>query len=60
MKVDPATLEVINEIRPASSDDIDARVFGVGIDDRRGLVWTTNTIGNSVAVYRASDLSLVK
>ena len=59
MKVNPDTLEVTNEIQPAT-DDIDGRVFGVGVDDKRGLVWTTNTLGNSVAVYRASDLSLVK
>ncbi|MCX7445080.1 YncE family protein [Corynebacterium sp. P7003] len=59
MKVNPDTLEVTKEIQPAT-DDIDGRVFGVGVDDKRGLVWTTNTLGNSLAVYRASDLSLVK
>lgn len=35
-------------------------VYGVGVDDARGTVWVTNTRQNSVAVYRQSDLSLVK
>lgn len=35
-------------------------VFGVGVDDANGNVWATNTRQNTVAVYRQSDLSLVK
>ncbi len=35
-------------------------VYGVGVDDANGNVWVTNTRQNTVAVYRQSDLSLVK
>ncbi|MDQ8024248.1 MAG: hypothetical protein REI94_20575 [Moraxellaceae bacterium] len=35
-------------------------VFGVGVDDANGNVWATNTRQNTIAVYRQSDLSLVK
>jgi len=35
-------------------------VYGVGVDDVKGTVWTTNSRQNTVAVYNQSDLSLVK
>ncbi|MFD2248805.1 YVTN family beta-propeller protein [Pseudochelatococcus lubricantis] len=35
-------------------------VYGVGVDDVEGNVWTTTTRDGSVAVFRQSDLSLVK
>ncbi|MEE4452130.1 YncE family protein [Novosphingobium resinovorum] len=35
-------------------------VYGVAVDDARGNVWVTNTRQNTVAVYRQSDLGLVK
>ncbi|MFT3719678.1 YncE family protein [Pseudorhodoferax sp.] len=35
-------------------------VYGVGVDDANGNVWVTNTRQNTVAVYRQSDLALVK
>lgn len=35
-------------------------VYGVGVDDRNGTVWVTNTRQNTVSVYKQSDLSLVK
>ncbi|MFT3965039.1 MAG: YncE family protein [Sphingobium sp.] len=35
-------------------------VYGVDVDDAKGTVWVTNTRQNTVAVYRQSDLSLVK
>lgn len=35
-------------------------VYGVGVHDRNGTVWTTNTRQNSVAVYRQADLKRVK
>ncbi len=35
-------------------------VYGVGVDDGNGNVWVTNTRQDTVAVYRQSDLSLVK
>lgn len=35
-------------------------VYGVAVDDAEGNVWTTTTRDGSVAVYKQSDLSLVK
>jgi len=35
-------------------------VYGVAVDDAKGTVWVTNTRDRTVAVYRQSDLSLVK
>ncbi len=35
-------------------------VYGVGVDDANGTVWVTNSRQNTVAVYKQSDLSLVK
>lgn len=35
-------------------------VYGVGVDDRNGTVWVSNSRQNTVAVYRQSDLSLIK
>ncbi|WP_265333832.1 hypothetical protein [Nocardioides sp. Kera G14] len=34
--------------------------FGIGVDDVHGNVWVSNTGSASVAVYKESDLSLVK
>ncbi len=55
----PATAPV-----PASAGEPQApgvfAVYGVGIDDAKGTVWATNTRQDTVAVYRQSDLSLVK
>ena len=35
-------------------------VYGVAVDDANGYVWVSNTRQNTVAVYKQSDLSLVK
>jgi len=35
-------------------------VYGIGIDDSKDTVWVTNSRQNTVAVYRQSNLSLVK
>ncbi|MFT4149260.1 MAG: YncE family protein [Paracoccaceae bacterium] len=35
-------------------------VYGVAVDDANGTVWATNTRQNTVAVYKQSDLSLIK
>jgi len=35
-------------------------VYGVDVDDSKDMVWVTNTRQNTIAVYRQSDLSLVK
>lgn len=45
---------------PAASGPGVYGVYGIGVDDRNGNVWVTNTRQNTVAVYRQSDLSLVK
>ncbi|MFT4248919.1 MAG: YncE family protein [Pseudomonas sp.] len=72
VKLDPNTLEIVARVTPAPAPAAPARpgeaareggvyaVYGVGVDDANGTVWTTNTRQDSVAVYRQSDLSLVK
>ena len=63
LKLDPKDLSIQRQITPAAVPGEDAGVFavyGVGVDDRNGTVWTTNTRQNTVAVYRQSDLGLVK
>lgn len=35
-------------------------VYGIGVDDAKDTVWATNSRQNTVAVYKQSDLSLVK
>src|SRR5690606_5026626 len=64
LKVNPATLEVeaSAEMALAKSRDDGHRlaVYGIGLDDANGNVWTTNTRDGAVAVYKQSDLSLVK
>lgn len=35
-------------------------VYGVGVDDANGNVWVSNSRQNTVAVYRQSDLALVR
>lgn len=47
---------------PVSADESAGlfAVYGIGVDDSKGTIWTTNTRQNTVAVYNQSDLSLVK
>ncbi|RWR09132.1 YncE family protein [Paenirhodobacter populi] len=50
---------------PAGGQPDDGRpalfaVYGIGVDDANGNVWVTNSRQNTVAVYKQSDLSLVK
>lgn len=45
--------------QPARAPGVFA-VYGVGVDDTHGTVWVTNTRQDTVAVYRQSDLQLVK
>ncbi len=66
-KVDAATLAVLASVAPAAAparpDGSDGGLFGhygIGVDDAHGHVWTTNTRQNTLAVYRQSDLGLVK
>ncbi|KLJ01151.1 YncE family protein [Luteimonas sp. FCS-9] len=71
-KVDPQSLQVVASVTPGQAPAPAPRpgqparpggvfaVYGVGVDDANGNVWVTNTRQNTVAVYRQSDLSLVK
>ncbi|MGR3823452.1 MAG: YncE family protein [Salipiger marinus] len=67
LKLDPQTLDTLAEITPAAAparaDGSEGGVFavyGVGVDQQNGRVWVTNTRQDTVAVYSAEDLSLVK
>lgn len=66
VKVDPATLEVVASVTPDAAPGRDGgeggvfAVYGVAVDDANDTVWVTNTRQNTVAVYKQSDLSLVK
>ncbi|WP_323018631.1 YncE family protein [Castellaniella sp.] len=64
LKVDPATLRIDALITPApQASRQDGQVqatYGIAADDAHGQIWTTNTRSGSVAVYRQSDLALVK
>jgi len=64
LKVDPKTLKILAQITPAKVPNHDDgrvyAIYGVGVDDVNGNVWITNTREDTVAVYRQSDLSLVK
>ncbi|WP_112312410.1 YncE family protein [Pseudogemmobacter bohemicus] len=71
-KVDPDTLKVIEQITPGaapvpegSAAEEDGRpalyaVYGLGLDETAGRLWTTNTRQNTIAVYSADDLSLIR
>ncbi|MFV0283270.1 MAG: YncE family protein [Castellaniella sp.] len=62
--IDPASLHIVNAITPAAqasrTDGQVQAVYGLTVDETRGQIWATNTRSGSVAVYRQSDLSLVK
>jgi len=63
LKVDPETLQIVARASPQAAPGNDGNLFavyGVGVDDANGNVWVTNTRQDTVAVYRQSDLSLVK
>jgi len=62
IKVDAKNLYIDKAVIPSAAP-ADAGVFavyGVAVDDVNGTVWVTNTHQNTVAVYRQSDLTLVK
>lgn len=71
-RLDADTLKVEASVTPQAApaqpprDGAPARdpglyaVYGVGVDDSKGTVWVTNTRQNTAAVYRQSDLSLIK
>lgn len=71
LRLDADTLAVEARISPAAAPDRVGRdgqtasggvfaVYGVGVDDATDTVWVTQTRQNTVAVYRQSDLSLVR
>lgn len=63
LRLNADTLEVEAEAElPESADAENGKidVFGVGVDNAHGQVWATNTLNNTVTVYDASDLSVVK
>lgn len=67
LKVNPETLAIEAQITPAPApareDDQKGGVFavyGVAVDEANETVWVTNTRQNTVAVYKQSDLSLIK
>src|SRR5690606_22887806 len=64
LKVNPTTLDIEAKVTPAVDKDNDKgqlmAVYGVATDDAHGNVWVTNTRADTVAVYKQSDLKLVK
>ena len=72
LKINPTTLATEASVSPPAVPARPAKageqprdpgvysVFGVGVDDTNNRVWVTNTRQDTVAVYRQSDLALVK
>lgn len=62
LNADTLAVETSVDARPvAGRDDGHLHaVYGVGVDDNTDTVWTTTTRDGSVAVFKQSDLSLVK
>lgn len=66
-RLDPETLEIVARVTPAEAPAReDGRpggvfaVYGIGLAEAAGQVWVTNTRQDTVAVYDANDLSLIK
>lgn len=71
VKLNPRTLEIRLNVAPRPAPARPGRdgqlresglyaVYGVAVDDARGTVWVTNTRHDTVAVYRQSDLALLR
>lgn len=67
VRIAPDTLEIVARATPgaapARADGSDGglfAVYGVDVDDAHGRVWVTNTRQDTVAVYAAEDLALVR
>lgn len=60
-KLDPDTFAVEASYNTVDHDGFTKTgAFGIGVDDEHGNVWVSNTGSASVAIYRQSDLGLVK
>ena len=62
MKINPSSLVLEAQVVPPATADgkqVEA-VYGIAVDDETDTVWTGNTRTGAVAVYKQSDLSLVK
>lgn len=61
LKLDPGSLAVTARTAPGRAPDGGLYgVYGLGLDDRNGTVWVTNTRHDTVAVYAQQDLRLLK
>lgn len=67
VKINAETLKIEAEAtpgaapaRPDGSDGGVFAVYGIDVDEANGHVWVTNTRQDTAAVYKQSDLSLVK
>ncbi|WP_374405797.1 YncE family protein [Pelagerythrobacter sp.] len=71
VKLDADTLKVLARVSPAAAPQRQGRdgtmgdgglfaVYGIAVDDSKDTVWVTNTRQDTVAVYRQSDLGLIK
>ncbi|PRQ10830.1 hypothetical protein C1Y63_09320 [Corynebacterium sp. 13CS0277] len=62
IKVDPETLKVTatGEIADAPEGAGKYGPYGIVVNDKLDQVWVTNTRQNTVAVYNAADLKLIK
>ncbi|MDO4231282.1 MAG: ATP-binding protein [Lautropia sp.] len=62
MKVDPVSLQITKSITPPTDDNGRQLhgVYGIAIDDYNDNIWVGNTRTGGIAVYKSTDLSLVK
>ncbi len=72
LKLDPGTLKIVARMAPAMAPNPPAPAgqparpprpyagIGLALDDAHDNVWVTNTMQDTVAVYKQSDLSLLK
>ncbi|WP_075727211.1 hypothetical protein [Corynebacterium aquilae] len=62
-KLDPTTLAKVAEVTPADAGEKNRGLYGpygIAVNDAKDQVWVTNTRQDTVAVYSATDLKLIK